>query len=93
MIAQYEEHGFIVTAAILPESCTSCPFWGIDMRSFKKGGCMITGTQISLDGQQDEKRMDDCPIHKRPEGIPAMAEQWAGQTKKSSDKKEVQHEF
>lgn len=63
MLVNFKEYGFTVAAKRMPESCTACPFWGIDMRTLETGGCLITGTQIMLgDGQQDERRMDDCPI-------------------------------
>ncbi len=62
MVANYEIHGFKVTAAELPESCTACPFWMVDIKTLEEGGCYITGTKIRIDGPQDEKRMDDCPI-------------------------------
>lgn len=62
MVVNYEEHGFKVMADVLPDACTACPFWGIDMRTLETGGCMITGAEIMLDGQQDERRMVDCPV-------------------------------
>lgn len=58
----YKMHGFHVTADVMPESCTICPFWLVDMITLKSGECFITGTVITADGQQDEKRMDDCPV-------------------------------
>ncbi len=68
MLANYEEHGFEVTAEILPEACTACPFWGYERESAEMGCCMITGTEIKADGPQDIKRMDDCPIIERKAG-------------------------
>lgn len=65
MVANYEIHGFNVTAAELPESCTACPFWTVDTKTLESGQCFITGTEIAIDGPQDEKRMNDCPIEKR----------------------------
>lgn len=62
MVANYKELGFRVTAERMPESCTECPFWLLDMNTLETGVCYITGTEIILDGQQDEKRMNDCPI-------------------------------
>lgn len=67
MTPWYEEHGFMVTAEILPESCTTCPFWLLNMKTLEEGECYITGHTIETDGQQDEKRMDDCPIIQRKE--------------------------
>lgn len=62
MLANFKEYGFTVTAKRMPESCTACPFWGIDVKTFETGGCIITGAEIILDGRQDERRMSDCPI-------------------------------
>lgn len=67
MVTWFEEHGFVVAAEILPESCTACPFWLLDMATLGKGECYITGHIIDTYGQQDEKRMDDCPIIQRKE--------------------------
>lgn len=51
------------------ESCTACPFWLLDMQTLGKGECYITGHIINTYGQQDEERMDDCPIvHRMEEG-------------------------
>lgn len=62
MVANYDIHGFKLTAAELPESCTACPFWMVNIKTLEDGECFITGTKIAADGPQDEKRMDDCPI-------------------------------
>ena len=40
---------------------------GLDTRTCDEGLCLITGTAISAVGQQDEKRMNDCPIIQRGE--------------------------
>lgn len=69
MIANYKEHGFVVTAERIPVSCTECPFWLLDMKTLKSGMCYITGTEIMLDGRQDEKRMDNCPVAKEADDI------------------------
>lgn len=66
MVANYKEHGIKVTARELPEACTACPFWLVDMKTLESGTCFITGHEIETDGPQDEKRMDDCPINKDP---------------------------
>lgn len=64
MVANYDIHGFKLTAAELPESCTACPFWMVNIKTLEDGECFITGTKIAADGPQDEKRMDDCPIER-----------------------------
>lgn len=63
MVANYKEHGFKITAERLPDTCTACPFWVVNTRTLE-GGCYITGKEIEIDGQQDEKRMDNCPIER-----------------------------
>ena len=60
-------YDFEITVKILPRACTECPFWGLDTRTCDEGLCLITGTAISAVGQQDEKRMNDCPIIQRGE--------------------------
>lgn len=65
MIANYEHYGFKVTAEELPETCTACPFWLFDVKTLETGMCFLTGHEITADGQQDEKRMDDCMIEER----------------------------
>ena len=62
MIANYEEHGFEVSAEQIPHTCTACPFWLVDTQTAETGGCFITGQEVQLDGRQDEGRMDECPI-------------------------------
>ena len=64
MLANYEEHGFKITAKVMPDTCTSCPFWCLNLENCEKGTCSITGTEIIADGPQDTKRMDDCPLEK-----------------------------
>ena len=64
MLANYEEHGFKITAKVMPDTCTSCPFWCLNLENCEKGICSITGTEIIADGPQDTKRMDDCPLEK-----------------------------
>lgn len=61
-MSTYKSYGFEITARKIPRDCTECPFWAINTRTFDDGICVITGTEIKIDGQQDEKRMDDCPI-------------------------------
>lgn len=65
MIANYEHYGFKVTAEELLETCTACPFWLSDMKTLETGMCFLTGHEIAADGQQDEKRMDDCMVEER----------------------------
>lgn len=67
MVANYTAHGFRVTAKKLPEACTACPFWELNLKTFDSGSCYITGHEIAADGPQDEKRMDDCPIKEESE--------------------------
>ena len=62
MIVNYEEYGFKVTAKVLPETCTACAFWLVCTDTLETGICFISGHEIAIDGQQDIKRMDDCPI-------------------------------
>ena len=64
MLANYEEHGLKITAKVMPDTCTSCPFWCLNLENCEKGICSITGTEIIADGPQDTKRMDDCPLEK-----------------------------
>lgn len=65
MVANYEVYGFEVTAKIIPETCTVCPFWLADTETVETGMCFITGHETVLDGEKDTKRMDDCPITER----------------------------
>lgn len=65
MIAGYECYGIKVTAKELPEACTACPFWLLDMNTLEAGVCFLSGHEIKADGQQDERRMDDCRIEER----------------------------
>ena len=65
MVANYEGYGIKVTAEIMPEACTACPFWLVDMENIKTGMCFITGHETALDGEEDTKRMDNCPITER----------------------------
>lgn len=68
-MANYEYYGFKVTAKELPEACTACPFWLVDMKTLESGVCFLSGSEITADGQQDEKRMDDCQIEERKTGM------------------------
>lgn len=45
MVANYEGYGIKVTAEIMPETCTACPFWLVDMETVKTGMCFITGRE------------------------------------------------
>lgn len=62
MTANYEEYGFEVIAKKLPEACTFCPFWLVNTETLEDGECYITGHVISIDGPQDEERMNDCSM-------------------------------
>lgn len=65
MLNMWGDYKIVVSAKHLPESCTACPFWSIDMNTLESGACLLTGTEILADGPQDEKRMDDCAIIER----------------------------
>ena len=62
MVDTFALHRMEITAGILPEACTICPFWAVDTYTLEKSVCMINGTEINLDGGQDEGRMKDSPI-------------------------------
>ena len=62
MLINFKEHGFRVTARELPESCTGCPFWCVDLKNIEDGICYLTGHMVKIDGSQDTQRMDDCII-------------------------------
>lgn len=64
MVEWFEQLGTEVSVKTMPDACTMCPFWNGDMDG-EKGMCYITGTTIDIDGQQDEKRMDDCVLKRR----------------------------
>lgn len=66
-MANYEYYGFKVTAQVLPDACTACPFWLVNTEGWNGGMCFLTGSEIAIDGKQDEKRMDDCRIEERKE--------------------------
>lgn len=68
MTANYEEHGFEVIAKKLPEACACCPFWVVNTETIEDGECYITGHAISIDGPQDEERMNDFPIRLEENG-------------------------
>ena len=36
MLANYEEHGFKITAKVMPDTCTSCPFWCLNLENCEK---------------------------------------------------------
>lgn len=61
MIMNYEEHGFRVTAAVMPEACTACPFYLYNIGD-DSAICFLTGSDIPTNGPQDESRAPDCPI-------------------------------
>lgn len=65
MVEKYREYGFRVTAKIIPKTCTACPFWLVDFEETETGACFLTGYEKELDGLEDRKRMDDCPIEKQ----------------------------
>ena len=74
MLANYEEHGLKITAKVMPDTCTSCPFWCLNLENCEKGICSITGTEIIADGPQDTKRMDDCPLEKENKNMNVFTE-------------------
>ena len=67
MIANYEKYGFEITAEMLPEACTACPFYGYNVET-DTAICDITLNNIRTDGLQDEERERDCPIKKKTIG-------------------------
>lgn len=43
MIAGFKEHGFMVAAEHMPDTCTKCPFWLTDLEMQYDGMCFLTG--------------------------------------------------
>lgn len=46
MIVGFEEHGFVVAAEHMPDTCTNCPFWLTDLEMQEDGMCFLTGEEI-----------------------------------------------
>lgn len=46
MIAGFKEHGFMVAAEHMPDTCTKCPFWLTDLEMQYDGMCFLTGEVI-----------------------------------------------
>ena len=46
MIVGFEEHGFVVAAEHMPDTCTNCPFWLTDLEMQEDGMCFLTGEVI-----------------------------------------------
>ena len=40
MIAGFKEHGFMVAAEHMPDTCTKCPFWLTDLEMQYDGMCL-----------------------------------------------------
>lgn len=63
MIAGFKEHGFMVAAEHMPDTCTSCPFWLTDLEMQEDGMCFLTGEMIPTPERTcDTKVMGNCPI-------------------------------
>lgn len=46
MVVGFEEHGFMVAAKHMPDTCTDCPFWLTDLEMQEDGMCFLTGEVI-----------------------------------------------
>lgn len=66
MVFEFNGHAFYICAEPMLHTCTECPFWLIDKTLYETGECELTGTKIAIDGEQDQKRMDNCPIEEVP---------------------------
>ena len=63
MIVGFEEHGFVVAAEHMPDTCTNCPFWLTDLEMQEDGMCFLTGEVIPTPERTcDTKVMGNCPI-------------------------------
>lgn len=63
MIAGFKEHGFMVAAEHMPDTCTKCPFWLTDLEMQYDGMCFLTGEVIPTPERTcDTKVMGNCPI-------------------------------
>lgn len=63
MIVGFEEHGFVVAAEHMPDTCTNCPFWLTDLEMQYDGMCFLTGEVIPTPERTcDTKVMGNCPI-------------------------------
>lgn len=63
MVVGFEEHGFVVAAEHIPDTCTNCPFWLTDLEIQEDGMCFLTGEVIPTPERTcDTKVMGNCPI-------------------------------
>lgn len=63
MIVGFKEHGFVIAAEHMPDTCTSCPFWLTDLEMQYDGMCFLTGEVILTPERTcDTKVMGNCPI-------------------------------
>jgi hypothetical protein len=63
MVVGFEEHGFMVAAKHMPDTCTDCPFWLTDLEMQEDGMCFLTGEVIPTPERTcDTKVMGNCPI-------------------------------
>ena len=63
MILGFKEHGFVITAEHIPDTCTNCPFWLTDLEMQYDGMCFLTGEVIPTPERTcDTKVMGNCPI-------------------------------
>lgn len=63
MIVGFKEHGFMVAAEHMPDTCTKCPFWLTDLEMQEDGMCFLTGEVIPTPERTcDTKVMGNCPI-------------------------------
>ena len=46
MILGFKEHGFVIAAEHMPDTCTNCPFWLTDLEMQYDGMCFLTGEVI-----------------------------------------------
>lgn len=63
VLAGFKEHGFMVAAEHMPDTCTKCPFWLTDLEMQYDGMCFLTGEVIPTPERTcDTKVMGNCPI-------------------------------
>ncbi len=63
MIVGFKEHGFVIAAEHMPDTCTNCPFWLTDLEMQEDGMCFLTGEVIPTPKRTcDTKVMGNCPI-------------------------------
>lgn len=71
MIVGFEEHGFVVAAEHMPDTCTNCPFWLTDLEMQEDGMCFLTGEVIPTPERTcDTKVMGAFEVRKQQTGSP-----------------------